>query len=371
MNVVPFEAYRLLSQGTDGLEAPTRIEAPEYSQTIAQPTTIFARIGEHVTPFAVPIDSLAIVRPDYFAQHYPDVPPDNIYWLVTAPKEHVLDTGNRRKLADLATRGGLLAADYPVHPDESDEDARAEIAISSTLAVAGVDTQDVSKGHAHYHYESLADPTPPPTEINTTPAIEAMLEAHTKTIEAQASLETVMTDGDIAQIQDFYARAHERIASDSPIISSWPADELAAILKDPDVLKFVSRVGNTILNTMLMQDARHGPAGAIVDQGHLAHHWPGQQETGQVLFSPGIFRNPDVDTPQQVITTSNATIGHFGRLIVEAGIRPVITFACNEGSNKNVPRLAHIALNRSGAKVDFRKPVSMQHFRMFQLSPGS
>lgn len=165
---------------------------------------------------------------------------------------------------------------------------------------------------------------------------------------------------DIETVWPYYRDAFDKLDEIDPVKAGFSEDQFIAVMESPAFIKIVHRVGQNIANMCLLADVR---SCSWLNQAYYAAEFPEAYENGRVVASPGVIADPAAGSK-----LSLGTMGMVRTLVELADIEPVITFVCDDESNKQVPRLSHLALNHSDQLItDFQFPTAYQLFRLFQF----
>ena len=269
----------------------------------------------------------------------------------------------RPNLQSIADQKGVLLLDHTDHEAPRINKELASIARELGLTFTDVVGQD-GVDAKHFHYASLAQPI---AKDDGAAGPKSMYEAFDQgrangaLTDGSISVSSSLSPEDSQQIWDFYEPVFNQLSIDDPVYAGLNRDEFDTLTQSPDCIKFVYRAGAAIVNLSLIADIK---TCSWMNQFYYKQHYPVEYERGQIYCSPGVIANPNI--PHQV--SSLQTLGMVGKVIKLAGIEPVLTFACDNISNVQLPRLSELALKRAGIKTDFSKPIGHQLFRMLKVS---
>jgi hypothetical protein len=266
-------------------------------------------------------------------------------------------------LRRLAGENGVLVFDHTNH--EAATVSRELSAIAAGLSISYTDIEGPDGVVTpHYHYESVAKQ---PGQANGQPdGPVSLYDTYDKNRllgvipDDSVTVSPTLTPGDIEQAWSFYGPAFDELTASDPVKAGFTEDEFAQLMLSPDCIKFVNRVGQAIVNFCLMSDVRKCP---WMNQFYYQQKYPAQYEQGRILCSLGVVANPQLGRA----ATTLRTVNMMGKIIKLSGTEPVVTFACDTASNKNVPRLAQHSFTSAGVEIDFSRPVGQQLFRMLSI----
>jgi len=267
-------------------------------------------------------------------------------------------------LIALAEVGGVLVMDHTDHDAETV--ARDIQSISNSLGIVLEDLIDPAVVDSrHFHYASqLKQNEVHPSGETTASIVEAYKAGKSSGEIPKDTPVTVSSRLDIAdtkQIWGFYKPVFDQLSDDDPVYAGFTEEEFFDFMGSPKCTKSVYKIGKTVVNLCLLTDVRVCP---WLNQNYYHEQFSKIYGQGLVLCSPGVITNPEVMQG----ATSLRTMGMLAKAIKLAGIEPVITFACDNISNKQVPRLTQLSTQREGLTCDFSKPVGHQIFRALKVT---
>ena len=213
----------------------------------------------------------------------------------------------------------------------------------------------------HYQYASLMTPKDPErAALKPLSLIDGYKKALKDGIVSDNNVVTVhqrLTKKDANHIWNFYSSAFKQLDNTDPIITGFDEDQFHEIMQDDRFMKVVHRLGNTsIANMALLGELEACP---WMNAAYYRKYFPDYE----VVVSPGLIANAAYSGK-----LSMGTVGMVRRLFEFAGGKRVLTFVCDEISNRQVPALSHAVLNRSRElSTDFSNPLAYQLFRLFQF----
>ncbi|GEM_PF-5473424 len=303
---------------------------------------------------------------NYYRQHAGDTVPLTYYSHLSALYQQHPSTylGTLRpNLQKLADQHGVLLLD---HTDHEAPRINAELTtIAQKLGVTFTDLSAPDGSNAkHFHYASLAQPI---AKDDGTIEPKSMYEAFDQgrasgvLTDDSVSVSSSLSPEDTQQIWDFYEPVFNELSTDDPIYAGFTAAEFNSLMQSPECIKFVYRAGAAVVNLCLLTDIKDC---SWMNQFYYKQQFPTEYEQGLIYCSPGVIANPNIAHR----ASSLQTMGMVGRVIKLAGIEPVLTFACDNISNIQVPRLSEHSLERVGIKTNLSEPVGHQLFRMLKVS---
>jgi len=265
-------------------------------------------------------------------------------------------------LRQLSAVRGILVIDHTDH-----EALMIENELAALTAKADVTYTDFSMTGGplarHYHYASEGHPIQPTTVLPRRHLYQAYRYG-LGTGEIHDDMVTVapeLSDADIETSWQFYKPAFDKLTADDPVYAGFTESEFIDIMQDPGFAKFVYRQGGAIVNICLLATVK---TCNWFNQFYFQQHHPEEYEDDAVYCSPGVVMNPEVVTPASSIRTMKMV----GQVLRLSGTEPVITFACDEESNKQVPKLSEYAMRRGGLETNYTSTVGHQLFRMLAVS---
>jgi hypothetical protein len=317
-------------------------------------------------PLLTPLENASWFNTGFYERYNPDNGPamlyshlSELYGLDRRSYLRALDLGIRR----LADTKGILALDYSDHEAETVE---AEIdTIASSL---GVTLRDVNGPYGqntpHFHYASRTEPYD--TGSDTPTNIGSLYDAYNFGLSSglltdeHVTLIPSLTESDTEQLWSFYHPVFDKLSDDDPVNAGFNEQEFRDLMSSPDCYKFLYKAGAAIVNLCLLTNIKDC---SWMNQFYYRQNYRDKYDQGRVLCSPGVIANPN----QKQRASSLFTMGLASSLIRLSGIEPVITFACDTESNKQVPKLSQHSLKSKGMRSDFTHPIGHQLFRMFRV----
>jgi hypothetical protein len=366
-----FRFYRDIlehSSRAQSMETEGIFDEAAFALAMADPRTARLTVETDGTPRTVPLlTPLENVgeqwNQGFFSTYAPNKPPTHYSHLPLALRRHpqAYLEALRPGLERVSRTGGVLVMDYT---NEEAPTVDVDLGIITRqlpvtfTAVPGPDGNVTP----HFHY---ASPSKLQTKIDPTykPAsLYAAFDSLPTTLKGTGMrVQPTLTPKDTERIWEFYDPVFGRLSAKDPILAGFNHQELTEIAASPEYIKFINREGTDIANVCLLVDVRQCP---WMNQKFYQSRYPEQYDQGLVLLSPGVITNPNLGSA----AASLRTMGMVGKVIARAGIEPVLTFACDTESNKQVPKLSHHCLNKAGVQVNLLEPVSQQSFRMLQVT---
>ena len=156
--------------------------------------------------------------------------------------------------------------------------------------------------------------------------------------------------------------SHTKIlSSQDPIHSGFTKQEFIDLMNATECVKFLYKIDGTVVNLFFMIEIKQC---SWMNQSYFKNKYPQQYAEDRIYCAPGIIANPNVRHKG----SSQQTMGLAADVIRLAGIEPVITFACNAGSDKLVPKHTQRFVSEAGLTCDYAQPVGHQIFRMMRVT---
>lgn len=376
-NQASFAYYRgYIEEGADqhSIEADGIFDIADYDAIVADPGTVQIATADNVSvPLMTPLGN----RSNWFnLTYYQRLLGDDrpfVYYNHLAPVYQADPTAYQQALREplqkLADRNGVLVFDHSDHAQP-----RVETQLDEVLAALGISHQTglepTAADNLHYHYSSKGTI---PGGAEQVGGIEALYDAakdyhHDSPSGARVFVTPELEAQHVEEAWEFYQQVFAQLSQADPVFAGLTEAEFQTVMTEAPYLKAVYMSGQSVVNFCLLTDVRNC---TWMNQKYYQDRYPVDYGNGEVLCCPGIIRNPAAT--EQPAQSSGQTIGIIGRLARQAAIEPVITFACNSISNRQVPRLCENYLWQGGLglQVQTTQPDGHQVFQAYELKSAA
>lgn len=366
-----YEYYRGL------MENPPRVPSMEYegigtdkfAAAVSDPDSAVLELMSGISvPLAVPVEYLPWYNSAYFRRR--TVSDAELFYYNNLPS--LLAAGDpayvdamEPVLGRLARNGGLLLTDHM----DADKPVVDE-SIGRLAGVLGLTVQDKLENEPtspkHYLYARQivgANTLEPRLEAKDYARSFALAQAAGRLANKKAVLRTKLSDDENEHVWQFYDREFAKLNDVDPILASFNEADLRAILADPKFLKFTYLSEGKIANVAIVSDVRNCP---WMNQVYYQQNLPDAYNSGNIYYSPGIVSDRSSRAGNAAMSLS--TMGLLMEGFAETGIDPIMTYVCDEVSNRQVPKLTQHSIDRTGVlRADFSKPDGVHIFRAFRF----
>ena len=375
---LPYPDYRILLENNSlaqSAEATGIYDQDTYHAVQLDPSTTTLitpdRAGNpSMLPVLTPLENLPWFNRTYHEKYAGTGTPLEYYGhqpLLLERDSRLYKAALRPGFQRLAEQGGVIVVDYNDRAADRTKNEIATIAHDLAVTITPVPGPE-GDTTPHYHYADIARP------MVSDPRMRSRRKTFYDAYESgrrgglitddKVTVSPRLNNADTEKIWNFYKPAFNKLTEDDPVQAGFDEAEFIDLMRDPTCAKFVYKEGSAIVNLCLLGDIKGFP---WMNQYYYQRQFPEQYAKDAVFCSPGVIANPELGQG----LTSLHTMGMIGAVVRLAGIEPVLTFACDTQSNKNVPRLSDMSLENAGVRTRFYEhPIGHQLFDMYRVTPA-